>query len=100
VIKRPTNYSGHIAQGVPKLEDRPPIDFEPIKKPQQTKIMSFVEACIQTVIGFSITLIAQYFIYKYFYIVVSWADFITIALLFTGISLIRSYIIRRIFNHL
>lgn len=65
----------------------------------QTKIHSFIESCVNVIIGYSVALGSQIVIYPIFDIDVNMSDQATIALLFTIISLIRSYLLRRFFTH-
>jgi small-conductance mechanosensitive channel len=65
----------------------------------QTKKHSLLESFINIVVGIGISFTAQLVVFPWFGIYASLADNIMITLIFTGISLIRSYILRRIFNN-
>lgn len=64
----------------------------------QTKLGSLYEACVNIVIGFSINYFANLLIFPLFgFHIKPGANFI-MGLLYTAISLVRSYVIRRWFN--
>ena len=64
----------------------------------QRKVMSLVESVANIAIGFGINLAAQLLIFPRFGIDIDMGSNIGIGLSFTGISLTRSYVIRRLFN--
>jgi hypothetical protein len=64
----------------------------------QTKKGSIFEAFINILIGYGINLGAQIIIFPMFGIHIPLSSNIGIGLAFTGISLTRSYLIRRLFN--
>ncbi len=64
----------------------------------QSRISSAIEATINIVIGYSIAVIGNLTILPLFGIDVPASDAFYIALIFTAISLVRSYVIRRWFN--
>lgn len=64
----------------------------------QSRRMSFAESCFNTAIGFAINVAAQIFIFPLFGIHVAVATNLMIAVVFTGISVARSYFVRRAFN--
>lgn len=66
----------------------------------QTKRGSFLEAVINTVIGYIFTLAFSPIIYKIAGIKMSRATMGFVVFMFTIISVIRSYLIRRFFNKL
>jgi hypothetical protein len=66
----------------------------------QSKKNSFIEACINTVMGFILTLLLSHPIYWLCNIEISHSQVVWATLLFTIVSIIRSYLIRRIFNDL
>lgn len=65
----------------------------------QTKKTSFLEACVNTAIGFGITLACSPFIYGACGIPVSPAKMTLVTACFTAVSVIRGYVIRRFFNN-
>ena len=64
----------------------------------QTKRGSFVEACINVGIGFLINFCANLLILPAFNVHITLLENLYIGLLFTVISVVRSYAIRRWFN--
>ena len=64
----------------------------------QTKTQSMIEACTSVFIGYWIAVISQIILYPYFDIEVTFGDQMYIALWFTVISIIRTYLMRRLFN--
>jgi hypothetical protein len=66
----------------------------------QRKIHSLLETCLSTAIGYGVAVLAQIVIFPFFSISVSFGSNLWIAGFFTLISLIRSYFVRRLFNHL
>ena len=64
----------------------------------QSKIESLIESIINTSLGFLVALITQILIYPVFDIEVSFGDQTLLALIFTSVSLVRGYIVRRYFN--
>ncbi len=64
----------------------------------QTRLESFIEACVNTAIGFMITITILPFINWVCGIEMSLGQASLSTFLFTIISVIRSYLIRRFFN--
>jgi len=64
----------------------------------QTRLGSLIEACINVVIGFGINFVANLTVMPLFGFDVSAGQAFGIGLIFTGISIARSYVIRRWFN--
>ncbi len=64
----------------------------------QSKKMSLVESLVSTAIGYSVATAANYFILPLFGHKVTLADASWIGVIFTGISLVRGYLVRRLFN--
>lgn len=64
----------------------------------QRKHHSLLESVVSTVIGFVINVTAQHLVFPLFGIYIGWSENLTIAVIFTVISIIRGYFIRRAFN--
>jgi hypothetical protein len=64
----------------------------------QSKKHSFIESIIQTFIGLAVSFCIQLIIYPLMNIEVSFKQNILITFVFTIASIIRGYVIRRIFN--
>lgn len=66
----------------------------------QTRLSSFVEAWTNVLIGFGINWIANMAVLPLFGFPVSAGQAFNIGLIFTVISIVRSYVIRRWFNRM
>lgn len=66
----------------------------------QTRIGSFVEAAANIAVGFAINWYANMIVLPWFGYDVTAGDAFGIGLVFTAISLVRSYVLRRWFNGL
>ncbi|MBA4381811.1 MAG: hypothetical protein C0406_04525 [Sideroxydans sp.] len=64
----------------------------------QSRKHSMLEALVNVLIGYGVALAAQMAIFPLFGIHVSLQDNIMIGLLFTVVSIVRSYALRRLFN--
>ena len=64
----------------------------------QTKKQSFIESLTSTTIGIIIGIVLNLTILPMFGYPVSLSDSLWISLIFTAISVVRSYVVRRIFN--
>jgi hypothetical protein len=64
----------------------------------QSRKHSLIEAIVNVLIGYGVALAAQLVIFPLFGIHVSLQDNIVIGLLFTVVSIARSYCVRRLFN--
>lgn len=66
----------------------------------QTRWQSLLESCVSTAIGYLVALLTQFFVFPLFAIKVSLSDNLLIGGIFTAISILRSFAVRRLFNHL
>lgn len=66
----------------------------------QTRVMSFVESWLNVLVGFSINFLANLTILPWFGFAIKPSQAVGMGLIFTGISVGRSYVIRRWFNGL
>lgn len=64
----------------------------------QSRIASFLEATANTAVGLGVSWLANLIVLPAFGYQVTAGDALAIGVVFTGISLGRSYILRRIFN--
>lgn len=62
--------------------------------------MSFVESLTNVAVGYSVAVTAQIGIFPMFGIDVTLSDNLMIGAIFTGISILRSYTLRRIFEEI
>lgn len=66
----------------------------------QSRVMSLVETMTNIAIGFVISLVSQIVIFHFYDVHLSIGENLAMTVWFTAISIIRSYCIRRWFNHL
>jgi hypothetical protein len=66
----------------------------------QTRWQSFVESCINVAIGYGVALMAQIVVFPIFDINISMSSNLAIGAIFTFVSIVRSYAVRRVFNHI
>ena len=66
----------------------------------QSRLMSAIEACANVAVGYGIAVGTQIIVFPLFGIDVSLSDNLVIGLMFTAISLGRSFLLRRAFNRL
>ena len=74
------------------------MDMEATTKIMQSKKFSFFESISNVIIGYIVALLSQIIIFPFFDIYISLEKNIYIGLWFTGISIFRSYTLRRVFN--
>ena len=65
----------------------------------QTKRQSFIESLTSVGIGWFIGVILNMLVLPLFHYDVSLTDGVLISIIFTAVSIIRSYVIRRLFNY-
>ena len=64
----------------------------------QTRMMSLVESVANIIVGYAVAVITQLLVFPFFGLAASLSDNLIIGLIFTAVSLCRSYALRRIFN--
>jgi hypothetical protein len=64
----------------------------------QSRLMSLIESAINVSIGYVVALITQIIVFPIFGLHAGIRDQILIGLIFTAVSIARSYWIRRLFN--
>lgn len=64
----------------------------------QSRRLSAVEAVANVAIGYGVALCAQIVVFPMFGMTVSLGDNLAIGAIFTAVSLVRSYAVRRLFN--
>lgn len=64
----------------------------------QTRLQSFLEAVANVLLGYGIALGAQITVFPLFGIHIPMSSNIAIGIIFTLVSLVRSYALRRLFN--
>jgi len=66
----------------------------------QSRLHSFIESVANVAIGFLVALASQLVIFPVFDIKVSLSENLAIGAFFTVISIVRSYVVRRVFNRI
>ncbi|OSQ53895.1 hypothetical protein MCRY_21790 [Marivita cryptomonadis] len=64
----------------------------------QSRAMSFVEAATNVVVGYVLAIVTQIVVFPWFGIEAALGEHLAIGLAFVGISLTRSYVLRRLFE--
>ena len=66
----------------------------------QSRWMSLVEAATNIVVGFGLAVLTQVLVFPLFGLSVSLGENLGIGAVFTVVSLVRSFVLRRVFNAL
>jgi hypothetical protein len=66
----------------------------------QSRLMSAMEAVANVTVGFGIAVMTQIMVFPLFGLNASLGDNLMLGIIFTGVSLVRSYALRRAFNRL
>ena len=64
----------------------------------QTRLQSFIESFINVAIGYGVALVSQMLVFPLFGINIAMESNLLIGAIFTVISIVRSYVVRRVFN--
>jgi len=67
---------------------------------KQSRLMSLVEAATNVVVGYGIAVATQLVVFPWFGLPARVADALAIGAVFTGVSLVRGYALRRVFEAL
>ena len=92
-----SGVQGEAPGGVHAPETRVRIP-PPQPSPKQSRGMSLVEAITNVVVGFAVALLTQIAVFPVFGLQVSLSENLAIGLLFTTVSIARSYALRRLFE--
>ncbi len=65
---------------------------------KQSRIMSMVEAAANVAIGYVLAIATQIVVFPWFGIETGLAEHLSIGLAFVGVSLVRGYLLRRLFE--
>ncbi len=68
--------------------------------PRQSRYMSAVEVVVSTAIGFIVAVATQFAVFPIFGLRVGVIENLGIGLAFTAVSVVRSYLVRRLFERL
>lgn len=64
----------------------------------QSRLQSFAEACVNVAVGYAVAIGTQIVVFPIFGIEASLTENAAIACIFTAVSLVRSYVLRRVFE--
>jgi hypothetical protein len=67
---------------------------------KQRRGTSLIESIVNCLLGVSVAIVGQVIVFPFYSIHISLFDTGQIALIFTGISIVRSYVLRRLFEWL
>ena len=65
---------------------------------KQSRIMSMVEAAANVVVGYVLAVATQIVVFPWFGIEAAFGEHLAIGIAFVGVSLIRGYLLRRLFE--
>jgi len=65
---------------------------------KQSRTMSLVEAATNILVGYVLAIATQIVVFPWFGIATGLAEHLTIGLAFVGVSLVRGYLLRRLFE--
>ena len=65
---------------------------------KQSRLMSMVEAITNVIVGYGVAVVTQILIFPIFGLHTTLAQNLQMGLLFTGVSIIRSFLLRRLFE--
>ncbi|EDP62046.1 hypothetical protein BAL199_09630 [alpha proteobacterium BAL199] len=65
---------------------------------KQSRVMSMIEAAMNVVVGYLLAIATQIVVFPWFGIETGLAEHMTIGLAFVGVSLLRGYALRRLFE--
>ena len=65
---------------------------------KQSRAMSLVESIANVIVGFGVAVLTQIVVFPWFGIEVGLADNMKIGMVFVGVSLVRGYLLRRLFE--
>ena len=66
----------------------------------QSRRMSLIEALTNVAVGYALALATQIVVFPWFGIETGLAEHLTIGLAFVGVSLVRGYVLRRLFERI
>lgn len=64
----------------------------------QTRLMSFVEALVNVAVGFAVAVLTQIVVFPLFGLHPALGDSLALGAIFTVLSIVRSYALRRMFE--
>jgi hypothetical protein len=67
---------------------------------KQTRLMSMIEAITNVVVGYGVAVVTQMLVFPVFGLHTTLAQNLKMGLIFTGVSILRSFLLRRIFENM
>ncbi|NBR91206.1 MAG: hypothetical protein EBS68_15105 [Rhodobacteraceae bacterium] len=67
---------------------------------KQSRLMSLVEAITNVIVGYGLAVVTQIIVFPWFGLEAALGEHLAIGLAFVGISLVRNYLLRRLFARL
>ena len=67
---------------------------------KQSQLMSLIEAVANVIVGYGLAVVTQIIVFPWFGLEAGLIDHFTIGFVFVGVSLCRSYLLRRLFETL
>ena len=67
---------------------------------KQTRVMSLIEAIVNVVVGYGVAVVTQIAVFPLFGLHASLAENMTMGAIFTVVSIVRSYWLRRLFENI
>jgi hypothetical protein len=67
---------------------------------KQSRRMSLLESFANVLVGYGVAVVTQIVVFPWFGLIASLGDNLAIGSIFTVVSLIRSYVLRRVFENL
>jgi hypothetical protein len=67
---------------------------------KQSRLMSLVESLANVLVGYGVAVVTQMLVFPLFGLVVTVTENMLIGLIFTAVSIVRSYVLRRSFEAL
>jgi hypothetical protein len=78
--------------------DEPLVDLDQGAAMRQSRLMSSVEAVVNVLVGFGLAVLTQVLVFPLFGLHASLGEKVGIGAMFTVVSLVRSYMLRRLFE--
>jgi hypothetical protein len=64
---------------------------------KQSRLMSLVEAITNVIVGYGLAVVTQIIVFPWFGLEAALGEHMAIGMAFVGVSLVRSYLLRRLF---
>ena len=67
---------------------------------KQSRLMSLVEAVTNVIVGYALAVVTQIIVFPWFGLEAALGEHMAIGVAFVGVSLVRSYLLRRLFERI